>query len=180
MLNNFLTFKYLRHTHITELTYPLFILHFNFVASLLAATATDWPPSFCCYLCARAFCLSALKSDSVFFSRDSFSPWVKFKRSVSDSTNTRVLPYDNVWAMLRAASIRFKSKYAGFFDMWIPKLAAAIASPYALMIVIFFSCSAFCTKYSALYASYWAICFSSIARAYSLPKVSSVIETSST
>lgn len=56
---------------------------------------------------------------------------------------------------------------------------AASASPSACKIFCWRSCLARSTKNTALCASWWATCFASTAAVYSLPKLSSVIDTSS-
>lgn len=64
-----------------------------------------------------------------------------------------------------------------FFEKDI--IFAASASPSACTIFCCFSCTAFSTKNAALWASCCATCFDSTAAVYSLPKLSSVNDTSS-
>lgn len=58
-------------------------------------------------------------------------------------------------------------------------ILAASASPSAWTIFCCFSCTARSTKKAARWASCWATCLDSTAAVYSLPKLSSVSETSS-
>jgi hypothetical protein len=68
---------------------------------------------------------------------------------------------------------------AGDFCIASPNNFADLASPSALMIVLFLSWIAYSTKYLALFAYCNAICFSSIDFENSAPKLMSVMETSS-
>ena len=114
-----------------------------------------------------------------FFSRLPSKPPVRFISRVSASRKTRLRDLDIMVAISLAASILLNSKNAGDVDKAWPRSSAALASPLALTMVDRLSWKACSTRYFALSAYCWAICFSSMAFVNSVPKCKSVMETSS-
>ena len=113
------------------------------------------------------------------FSRFSSKEPVKLSSKVSASKKTLFLLCERIEEMSRAACTLLSSRKAGDLVMAAPSSLADSASPCALMMICCLSYSACSTKYFALSAYCWAICFSSIALVNSCPKLRSVIDTSS-